>query len=350
MFVIAIILFIVALALCFIEEQISAPTKIVILAIMTLVMICTATFKNINTTADAENYVNYFYNNSDPLIELMTEPTFIYLSRFLISIGAGIQILFLIYACITIPTKCVILYKLTEYIFTAMLIYIPVYFLLHDVVQIRTGAAAAFLLSSLYLSCKGKHLLSVVAFIASILFHYSSLAFLPVLLFGNRRFNLTVRILLFMTVPLGLILYIANYDILNLIPSSVIVGKIDFYKDAAETGDKWSDFIVPYKNMYLLSKCALLFLCLIFYETILKHNRFASICILMLAFSIFINLSMTTIPVLAGRLGDLYGISDAISFTLCLHFIKPRWAVRSGIALIGMYMMAFNYFNGGFIV
>ena len=350
MFVIALVLFAVSLVLCFIENSLPSHLKIVVLMIMGVAMVGTSAFKDIETTADAQNYVEYFYNNSDPLIELMTEPTYIYLSRLLIAVGAGIGVLFFIYAVITIPMKCVLLYNLTDYVFTAMLIYIPVYFLLQDVVQIRTGAAMAFLLLSLFLSCRENHLLSVVAFVIGVLFHYSALAFLPVLIWGNRRLGIALRVMLALMVPLGFLLYFLNYDLLSFLPSSLTEGKIDFYKEAAETSDKWSEYIVPYKNLYLLVKCLLLWLCLVFYDTILKYNRYGSICIVMLAASVFVNLSLATIPVIAGRIGDLYGISDAVTFTFCLHFVRPSWVVRGSIALVGLYMLVFNYLNGGFIV
>lgn len=350
MFAVAIFLFLVAGVLAFLEDVLDDTIKLITLVGMIVVMICMSTFKDIETTADAENYVSYFINNDDPLIEIMTEPTFIYLARILIALGLDIVVLFFIYAIITIPTKLTVLYKLTPFVFTAMLIYVPVYYLLQDVIQIRAGAAAALLLVSLYMTCEKKYLWAVLALFTGTMLHYSCIVFLPVLLWGNRKLNIPMRCLLASLVPLGFLMYFRGVDLLALLPGSLTEGKLDFYKETTETGVAWDDYIIPYKNLYLLAKCALLWVCLFFYDEIMEQNKYTSTCLVMLSASIFINLSMATIPVIAGRIGDLYGITDAVTFTFCLYFIKPGWVVKCGIAMMGAYMLAFNYLHGGFVV
>lgn len=350
MFVVATFLFVVALTFAFFDERLSAAMKMYILVGMAIVMVGMSTFKDIRTTADARFYVNYFENNDDPLIEVMTEPTYIYMSRLLIALGAGIECLFFIYAIVTIPLKLRAISKLTPFLFTALLVYIPVYYLLQDVVQIRAGAAAAFLMISLYLLGEKKYIWAVVAFCSGVLFHYSSIVFLPVLIWGNRRLNIPVRIFLAMLVPIGFFMYAKGLDLFSLLPSSLTGGKIEFYKESAELGNNWTEFVVPYKNLYLLCKCFLLFLCLVYYETLYRCNKNISSCLVMLTLSVFINLSMITIPVIAGRVGDMYGITDAVTFSYCLYFIKPGWIVKCVIAVLGMYMMVYKYLNAGFVV
>lgn len=350
MFVVASLLLIVAFVLSFLEEYLSSRVKLSVFACMTLIMICLPTFKDINTTADARFYIEYFQNNDDPLIEAMTEPTFIYLSRLLINCGLGIEVLFFIYAFITIPTKLIALSKLTPFFFTALLIYIPVYYLLQDVIQIRAGAAAAFLFLSLYLICEKKYIWTTIAFIAAILFHYSAIVFLPVLIWGNRKLYLPVRIFLLFLIPLGFFMYFKEMDLLSFLPESLTQGKVDFYKESAENGSQFAEFVIPYKNLYLMSKCLLLFLCVFFYKSIIIEMKYANIVILLLAASVFIKLSMSTIPVIAGRLSDLYGITDCVVFTYILSFVKPSWVVRCVIFGIGLYMLIYNYLHSGFIV
>ena len=350
MFVVASSLLIVAFILSFLEEYLSFRVKLSILAGMAVIMVCMSTFKDLNTTADARFYLDYFQNNDDPLIEVMTEPTYIYLSRLLIYMGLGIEVLLFIYAIITIPTKLAVINKLTPYVFTALLIYIPAYYLLQDVVQIRAGAAAAFLFLSLYMVCEKKYVFAVLAFITAILFHYSAIAFLPVFIWGNRKLYLPVRILLALLVPLGFLMYFKEMDLLSFLPSSLTQGKVDFYKDSAEKGSQFAEYVLPYKNFYLMVRCLLLFVCLIFYKSIIMEMKYANIIMVMLAASIFVKLSMSTIPVIAGRLSDLYGITDCIAFSYCLSFVKPSWIVKCGIFGVGLYVLVYNYLHSGFIV
>lgn len=350
MFIVSTFLFVIAAALSFVEERLSDRVRTLTLVGFVLAMITMATFKDIATTADAENYVEYFYNNDDPLIELMTEPTYIYLARFLILIGVGIVPLFFIYAVITIPVKLYALQHMSPYIFTALMVYIPVYYLLQDVIQIRAGAAAGFLLLSLYMTCEKRYAWAATALVVGTLFHYSCMVFLPVMLWRNRSLGVVLRCVLGTLVPLGFLMYFMGIDLLSFLPSTFMGGKVDFYKESAETGGDWSEYIVPYKNLYLLVKCLLLFLCLIFYNTIKSHSKYVDTCLIMLGLSIFICVSMATIPVVAGRISDLYGLTDAITFTFILYFVKPSWLVRCFIGIVGLYMLGFNYLHGGFVV
>lgn len=350
MFAVITILFLMTSILAFISDKLPKKVSIIALFVMGTIMVTMSTFKDIHTTADAENYVDYFNNNDDPLIELMTEPTFIYLSRILIALGLDIVVLFFIFAMITVPLKLYVINKLTPYVFTALMIYIPVYYPLQEIVQIRAGAAAAFLLLSLYFCCKKKTLYAIGALIVGTLFHYSCMVFLPVLCIGNRNLALWFRILLAMVVPVGFLMYFRQMDLFMFLPSSIVEGKIDFYKESAETGSKFSEYILPYKNLYLLAKCALLYFCLYFYNSIKLDTKYLNIVLVMLAASIFVNLSMATLPVFAGRIGDLYGMTDCIAFTYLLSFIKPSWVVKSIICFMGFYMIVFNYIFAGFVV
>lgn len=313
-------------------------------------MIGLSAFKDIYTTADAENYLEMYEHSDDSFVALTTEPTYVLLSRVLSALGCGVVILFLIYALLSIPTKIWAINKLTEYIFTALIIYIPIYFPLHDIVQIRAGAAAACIMLCVYFLCSKRKGLAILLFVAGILFHYSCLVFLPVLFVGNRNLSIYGRVALFSVIPIGFMMYFMNVDLLSFLPSSLVGGKVDFYKEMAEKGEHWADYILPYKNLYLLSKCALLSVGLYFYRTIISKTPCANIVFVMLAASIFMNLSLTRIPVLAGRLGDLYGITDCIAFTYMLYIIRPKWVVRLGIFLLGAYMLVFNYRFAGFVV
>lgn len=350
MFVVASFLFIVSVALSFIEERMSSKEKVISLIGMVLVMVTYATSKDQETTADVYAYLNYFQNNDDPLYEVMTEPTYIYLSRFLISVGANFTVLLFIYAIITIPLKIAMLYKMTPNVFTALAIYIPVYYLLQDVIQIRAGAAAAFLMLSMYLVSNRKYPYAWGAFFIGVLFHYSALSFFPILLWGNRKLNIYMRCFLAFLVVFSVIVYIKGEDLLSILPSYIMEGKLDLYKDAAETGSAFSEALAIYADHYLMAKVLLLVLCLFFYNTIVSEFKYVNICLVMLTASVFMYISINKIPVIAGRIGDLYGMADAIVFTFCLSFVKPTWITKCGIGCVGLYKLVYTYLFAEYVV
>lgn len=335
------VLFIITVVLAFFENYIEEFYKIITLAAYAFFMILLATTKSIEHTADASGYEDMFLHNDNALIEIATEPTYIYLSRLILFLGGSVVIIFFIYAVIAIPTKLRAINTMTPYIFTALLIYIPVYFELHDMIQIRAAAAAAFLLSSLIPLSQKHYWQAVLLMIGGILFHYSAIVYLPFLLLGNRRLNLVGRFIVAGLVPAGFIMYFMRKDLLSFMPSSLLSGKVDYYKASAEAGG-WTDIALPYKNLYFMTKCVILYLCLYYYDLIVKKNPFAPILINIFASSIIFLLTMATIPVLAGRISDLYGIVDCIVFTFCLYLVSPAFIVRTAIAIVGLYMIVYN--------
>lgn len=334
-------MFAIAVILSLIEDHLEERQKMYFLVVFAFIMILLPSTKSIEHTADALNYENMFLNNDDPLIELATEPTFIYLSRIINDLGGTIRAIFIIYALIAIPVKLAILYRLTPYIFTALIIYLPVYFELHDMIQIRVSAAAMFIMASIFMLSKKKNIIAGLLMIGGILFHYSAVAFLPFLFIGNRKLNSLGRITMAILLPVCFSMYFLKLDLFSFIPSFLTEGKVDFYKESAEIG-KWDDILVPYTNPFFLAKCILLYACLFFYDTIVEKNEYSPIIINIFAASLFFFLSMATIPVIAGRISDFYGIFDSIIFTFTIYILAPPILARIFIIAIGLYMLINN--------
>ena len=57
---------------------------------------------------------------------------------------------------------------------------------------------------------------------------------------------------------------------------------------------------------------------------------------------------MATIPVLASRVSDLYGIIDALFFTYIIYLIKPKIVARLCIIATGLYMYVYNMLFSGY--
>lgn len=325
--------FAVVVFLSFIEEYIPTWEKILILMTIGIALIAISTFKPMSTT-DATTYEYYYYNNDDFIVELATEPTYIYLSRIFLSFGFDIIAIFFIYSILAIPLKIIALWKTSPYIFTALIVYLGIYYPLQDAVQIRCGVAATFLLCSIIPLAKRQYLSAIGLTIIATLFHYSSLAFIPILIFGNIPVGKYWKYLLGATIPICLVLYIAGYGAVSLIPSSIIEGKLDLYKEMSETGG-WAEYI-PYKQLTFLTEFTLLYIFLYYYETIKLKCIYAPILIKILVLEMGCLTMLTEIPVLGGRLHDLFGIFNALALTCCMYCIKPKYAVRIGITLFSL--------------
>ena len=179
---------------------------------------------------------------------------------------------------------------------------------------------------------KRQYFKATVLLVVATLFHYSSLAFLPILLFGNMKINKYWKWFLGVSVPICLLMYIAGFSFINLIPQSLIGGKVDYYKDMSETGV--SDSLVPYTQIRFMGEFALLYVFIFFYETIEKHCSYAPILIKVLALEMGYHIMFADIEALGNRLHDLFGMFNVLAYTQCLYCIKPGYAVRIGITLI----------------
>lgn len=343
MHIIILAFFILTVVLAFIEDYLKEIHKIIILSGYAIFMILLATTKSVGDTADALTYENIFYRNSETFVQLVTEPTYIYISRFVLALGGGIGTVFFIYALIGIPAKLKVYYSMTPYIFTALVIYIPVYFELHDLIQIRVSVAAMFLLASLNPLVNKHYWVASGLMICAILFHYSAIVYLPFLLIGNRQLSRSMRLVVAALWSLCFAMYLMKLSWFSFIPSSLtaIDFKVGTYQKEAEEGN-WADLFPLFFNLYYVAKCIMLYLCLYFYDMLVKKHRMAQLLINLFAASVLFLPSMATIPVIASRISDLFGIVDCIVFTYCLLFIKPHYVARIAITIVGLFMIVYN--------
>ncbi len=333
-------LFIITVYFAFVEDYMEKSHKTFILVGYAIFMIILATTKSVEHTADAKSYEQIFYGNDDIITEIATEPSYIYLSRIVLSMGGTIGVMFFIYATITIPAKLKALNALTPYIFTALMVYIPVYFELHDMVQIRAAAAATFLLTALIPLSRNQYWYTAALMIVATLFHYSSLIFLPFLFLRNIKLNPAWRTVLACLVLACFVMYLSGRDLFQLIPSSFVSGKIDVYQKTSEQG-LW-EMAILYKNAYYMVKFAFLFVCLYFYDYITERNHIAPLIINIFAASILTPMLLSSVPIIASRASDLYGIVDGVAFTFVLYLVSPKYIARICVASVGLYMLIYN--------
>lgn len=335
-------IFAIVVVMSFLEDYMPSWEKLLILFTLGIAMICISTFKPMTTT-DAKSYEYYYYYNDDIIVETATEPTFIYLSRFFLSYGFEVIAMFFVYAILAIPLKLSALWKTTPYVFTALIVYMGIYYPLHDVIQIRCGVATAFLLWALVPLAKRKYLLATVLTFVATMFHYSSLAFLPILFVGNMQVGKFWKYLLGAAIPICLALYMVGISAVSLIPAAIIEGKLDIYKEMSEAGG-WAEYI-PYKQVTFLAEFVLLYVFLFFYDTIEKHCVYAPILIKILALEMGCLVMFAEIPVLGGRLHDLFGVFNTLAFTCCLYCIKPKYVAKIGICIFSLSYYLIQMFN-----
>ena len=131
-----------------------------------------------------------------------------------------------IYAALGIGLKFYALRKLTPLYFLTMVIYMGNYYVLHDFIQIRAGVSSAMLLIAIKPLTEGNRKKAFLCFLIAAVFHYSSLAFLPILFFRNDISKLWKYILIGIA-PVGVVLFLLHLDFFSAIPIPYIKDKIE---------------------------------------------------------------------------------------------------------------------------
>ncbi|QCT22032.1 EpsG family protein [Jejubacter calystegiae] len=297
-----------------------------------LLLSVTAGFRTPGFDRDSIIYIEMMNRSIDQL--WLQEPTFIaivLINRFLFD--GDYETFFLAYALIGIGIKIIAIRRLPAYQFIAFIVYVALYFALHDLTQIRVGVASGFFLLSLTyipVSRKKAFLLQCMA----ALFHYSAILGFCTLLFSAKKINkfffgsvviLSIAISKFLTQDF--LLSIINHlpDFLSLKLTSYIIGLNS--TGLFETFNQY--------NFYHLGQAVLFFILL--FKIKERNNDTTSalmiICTKVIAVAIVSYYILAPVPIFAGRISEFFGIAMIIFIPMVISLLRPQW-LSAGVLLI----------------
>ena len=307
-----------------------------------IALILIATFRVIGNDDDSEAYQIMFDNYDDQLIRLATEPSFILISSFVHAIGADIRTLFFIYATIAIPLKFTAIQQLSKSVFIPLMVYISHFFILHDMIEIRASAAIAFFLLAIRPLCEGKKRSAILYLAIAVFFHYSALVLFSLLFLSNKPLSSIWKWGLAAIVPLGYIMYFLHIDLLTTIPIPIIGQKLELYRDMKDFG-QFEDIYV-FKNPTLLIKILCFYVLLYYHDLVYKYNQYLPLLLKIMGLSLACFFFFSSLPVLSGRLYELFGAVDIITIALTFHTVEHRYIAHSIITLFCCIMIFMDIF------
>ena len=177
--------------------------------------------KQVGVVPDSENYRIMLEDVLSRTYSISYEQSFAYISELAdFAFSDAIAGLFFIYAAISIAVKFYAISVSSKNTSLSIIIYLGSFFLLHDYIQIRVGAAIAFSLLAIHYLGEDKIRNAVVCMLAAIFFHNSSLVILAVFPF------LRMRITPLLMIPALLVaIFFKYYDL-----TGIIFGFIDLLK------------------------------------------------------------------------------------------------------------------------
>jgi len=235
-------IFLVIIYFLFISKNGRIHEKILLL-IAAIFLILIAGLRRPGIDSDYGTYIEIFNKFDTPLsyfkefsVNSFFEPAY-YLIPTFISADLGLSYLwvFVIFAIIAIGLKFVAISRLTDFTFLSVLVYYGNYFILHDMTQIRAGVASAILLLCIP-QIEKRNLSGFLLLISvGILFHYSTIIFLPAYFLSSTKINKKLYLSL-LFIPF--VFYFSKFNIfsvLQIFNLGFISEKIEIYNNLLES-------------------------------------------------------------------------------------------------------------------
>lgn len=333
------IIFITTLLACFIEKYMKRA-QFPVFVLLGIVLIVVAGFREIGIDPDSLNYATLYTHSYNSSVTEHIEYSFILIATLLNNISDSPHAILFVYAIMGVSLKMIAFKKYSDNYILMIAIYLCYFYELHELTQIRAGVlSGCFLIAVLYIA-EGKRKKAASLLFIGGLFHISAISLVPTLFLGNKPLNKKVLFILYLSVPIGYILYFMGTSILFNADLPIIGDKLVIYQEAMEKGDSIVKLEL-FNPVYLLNVFIFYFL-LIFHETITKNIKYAPLLLKVYSIGLVLYTSLGFLPVLSLRLSELYYIVNIYMIGSLYYTIKPRWAGLLIISMICIILYAFG--------
>lgn len=346
MIILTLSLFFIAALLAFLPGNPHGKLNNIISIILALLLVLLSGLRNGSQLPDYNSYLILYDDIKTG--EAIVEPSFLYISKFVYFIFDDVLFLFIIYAVIGVFLKFRAIKQLTNLWLLSMAVYVSNFFILHEMIQIRAGVAAGFLLlciKPIYERNLKKFLLFALF---AIFFHISSLVIIPLWFLGKFKSKANLYFLV-PIIPIAYIIYFLKITILNFIPIPYVQDKLDLYIALQDLGE--ADFFTDINvfNYLFLAKIFIFYFFLYNHKIMMLHNKYSIILLNIYAISLFMYPALAMMPVLAGRVSELLGIVEIILFPLLYYILSPKYLSRLIILIWSLAIILINIYKSGLI-
>jgi len=320
------------------------PKEKLVFWTLALVLTLIAGLRPVGFDRDSSGYA-YFVLNDIRVNYASKEPLFWAIKWFNdIFFKSNIHTFFLIFASLGIFLKFYAIKKISKFPWLSVAVYVSIYFILHEMTQIRAGVAVGIFLLSIPDILHRRYVSYIAKIVLASLFHYSALIALPLYLLSNsKKLNI-----LFLLLPLLGFLF-AYFDfskellyfLATLLPNFISL-KINGYLNLLTTGvhTQINIFNLYHSSLYII----LCFCFYLYYErknVNIEHIFFTkALSVMLFTFYFF-----SPIPVFAFRLSEFLGTILILYLpNLLLGFEKRCLALLAMLVGLG-YMFTVEVFT-----
>ena len=336
-----IIFFLIILLAFFEDEDIRSqkwllPSLVIVLALF-------VAFRPAGIDNDYNSYLGYFKNPTG-VAALLTEPTFKMINSLARFLNAPLLI-FVIYAFLAVPCKIIAIKRLSPYWYLSILVWYAHLFIIQEMTQIRVAVASGVFLFALPYLGDGKKLKFTLCLVASILFHYSALILIPLLLLGNKHLSRYWKCLLFI-LPIALYAFpFVGMDMLKMIPIPLVQQKLQMYEELMIYEGIGTEINIF--NVIAVARLFAYYVLLWKYDYLVDKYPYISILLKVFCYSICAYVALSFMPMLAMRVEELISIIDCILFPLLAVLLRPHWlgrllVIMYAIGTFGLYIFVYR--------
>lgn len=196
-----------------------------ILLLITVALLVFASYIKPPSMADYSSYINLFQGTDQ---RDSIEPAFRLIVRIIKLIDDNYLLLFLFFALISIPLRVFLFNRFSPVVWGSIIVYLSLFYILHDLIQIRAAVASTLLILLVYFSYKRSLKYFIIVYLISFCFHYSAIVFILVWFISP---NNNPRMYFFLLL-LSYLVYFAHYSLssfISYIPISSISSLLTSY-------------------------------------------------------------------------------------------------------------------------
>lgn len=327
--------------IAYIEDLLPKKQQYIIYAFFGVCLVLMCGFKEIGLDPDSENYAQSFQNYYSDKAQDKVEFTFIAISAFLNLFTDDAHVLFLFYAIIGVSLKMFAFTKFnSNHLFLLLAIYLSYYYVVQDMMQIRTGVMTGMSLLAIKEICDNRRWIALGYIIVGSCFHISGLIMLPCLFLKNKPFTLISGSIWSAAAFVALILSAKGGSVMDLLQYIPYVGeKMAIYQKAADAGTSQST-INSFGIFHIASVLVFLYL-MVMSKAITAEDKFFPLLTRLYAIGLISYTLLGFIPDLGARVSHVFRIVSIMLIADVAYTIRPRWAGILCSQLIALFYL--NY-------
>lgn len=333
-----IILFGLASLLPLIEDYMG-KYRIHIYVFMGMMMILVAGLREVGVDPDSLNYEEAYLHYDFQSSEDSKEFTFIILSELLNKVTNDVHALFLIYAFIAVVLHLIAFRQLSEYWFLPLLVYVSFYFVMHEMIQIRTGVLSGFFMLAIKPIAEKRRFTALLLILAGTTFHLSGLALIPLIFLSNKPLTGAKRWFWMAIIPVGYVVYTLGVAATMYLDIPFIGQKLMEYQSGDEKGQ--SIVTVNAFNVVQLLSIAAFYYLMCFHDTIIEKNKYFPLMMKLFALGTAIFAAFSFFPIIGDRIGYQIKMINIILFANIFYTIVPKWMGRIAIFFVSSIQLVY---------